>query len=75
MTSETSTTPLLKTPFGEPYAGLVEEVLAGPLGEKLQGRVQLLFTSPPFPLNHKKEYGNRNGDEYVEWLKALAPVF
>jgi DNA modification methylase len=75
MTSETSTTPLLKTPLGELYVGLAEEVLAGPLGEKLQGKVQLLFTSPPLPLNHKKEYGNRNGDEYVEWLKALAPVF
>jgi hypothetical protein len=34
--------------------------------------VQLIFTSPPFPLNHKKRYGNRTGDDYLEWLADLA---
>lgn len=31
-----------------------------------------VFTSPPFPLNRKKRYGNRVGDEYLAWLAALA---
>lgn len=39
------------------------------------GSVQLLFTSPPFPLNRKKRYGNRKGEEYVDWLASLAPLF
>jgi len=34
-----------------------------------------LFTSPPFPLNRKKKYGNLKGSEYQEWLAAFAPPF
>ena len=36
------------------------------------GRVQLVFTSPPFPLNRKKAYGNLQGLDYVEWLATFA---
>jgi DNA methylase len=57
------------------HVGLAEDLLAGELGKRLRGKVQLLFTSPPFPLNHKKEYGNRSGEEYANWLKSLAPAF
>ena len=32
------------------------------------GKIQLIFTSPPFPLNRKKKYGNLNGEEYRSWL-------
>ncbi len=42
------------------------------------GKVQLVFTSPPFPLNRKKSYGNLSGEEYVKWLcdivKAIIPL-
>jgi RHS repeat-associated protein len=41
--------------------------------EEHEGRIQLIFTSPPFPLNRKKRYGNRTGDEYRRWLSAMAP--
>jgi site-specific DNA-methyltransferase (cytosine-N4-specific) len=41
--------------------------------KKYRGKVQLVFTSPPFPLNRKKKYGNLQGEEYVEWLAAYAP--
>ena len=34
---------------------------------------QLIFTSPPFPLNRKKRYGNKTGKEYLAWLHDLAP--
>jgi site-specific DNA-methyltransferase (cytosine-N4-specific) len=43
---------------------------------KEQGvKAQLILTSPPFPLNNKKIYGNLTGDEYLEWLSDLAPLF
>jgi len=40
-----------------------------------KGKVQLVFTSPPFPLNRKKAYGNLNGQAYVGWLQSFAPRF
>lgn len=67
--------PYFETRLGRLHVGHVEEMLNGELGKALLGKVQLLFTSPPFPLNHKKEYGNRTGDDYVQWLRAFAPVF
>jgi hypothetical protein len=54
------------------YEGTVEAFLASSTGQALRGDVQLVFTSPPFPLNRKKRYGNRVGDEYLGWLAALA---
>ena len=51
----------------------IENALAqGPLQEQ-HHEVNLIITSPPFPLNRKKSYGNRTGDDYLEWLSALAP--
>jgi len=50
----------------------VESFLASPLAETLKGDVQMVFTSPPFPLNRKKKYGNKVGDEYLQWLDGLA---
>lgn len=43
--------------------------------DDLQGKVNLIVTSPPFPLNNKKKYGNATGKEYLDWFTALAPVF
>lgn len=37
--------------------------------------VNLIFTSPPFPLNRAKKYGNLNGEEYLKWMSTLAPIF
>jgi DNA modification methylase len=41
----------------------------------LKGKVNLIITSPPFPLNNKKQYGNEKGEEYKEWFIKLAPIF
>lgn len=30
--------------------------------------VDLCFTSPPFPLVRKKKYGNKEEEEYIDWL-------
>ncbi|MEJ2437894.1 MAG: site-specific DNA-methyltransferase [Sulfurovaceae bacterium] len=35
----------------------------------------MIITSPPFPLNVKKKYGNFQGEEYKNWFKSLAPIF
>lgn len=54
------------------YRGTVEAFLASATGQALGGDVQLVFTSPPFPLNRKKRYGNKVGEDYLSWLAALA---
>lgn len=66
---------LYKTDLGEMHLGKCEDVLNSKALEKYKGKVQLLFTSPPFPLNRKKKYGNLKGDEYLDWIKSLAPLF
>lgn len=58
---------------GTMYQATIEEVLDSDVGRNLKGKVQLIFTSPPFPLNRKKKYGNKVGEEYLEWLRDLAP--
>lgn len=55
------------------YLAEVEDLLDSGWAEEMRGQVQLLFTSPPFPLNRKKRYGNRLGDDYLGWLTGLAP--
>lgn len=45
-----------------------EDVLGKPFLRRKKGRVQLVFTSPPYPLKRKKKYGNHNGQEYIDWL-------
>jgi DNA modification methylase len=34
--------------------------------------INLVFTSPPFPLRRKKAYGNVTADEYVDWFWPFA---
>jgi site-specific DNA-methyltransferase (cytosine-N4-specific) len=63
------------TTLGGMVNGRAEDVLGKSGLAELRGRVQLLLTSPPFPLNHKKKYGNLQGQEYVEWLASFAPLF
>lgn len=36
--------------------------------------INLVITSPPFALQRKKEYGNENQDNYVEWLTQFARI-
>ena len=61
-----------KTKLGRLLVGKVEDALEHNL-RRYSGKVDLIFTSPPFPLNRKKKYGNLSGDDYVKWLSGLAP--
>jgi hypothetical protein len=63
------------TERGVMYRGMAENILASAEGNRYRGRVQLILTSPPFPLNRKKKYGNRQGKEYCDWLAGFAPLF
>jgi site-specific DNA-methyltransferase (cytosine-N4-specific) len=68
--------PLYTTQLGEMYCGLSEKLLTHKLfQEKYKGKVQLIFTSPPFPLNAKKKYGNLTGKKYIKWLASFAQLF
>jgi DNA modification methylase len=61
-----------KTSLGAAIVGRSEDVLGGPAGKALRGKVQLVFTSPPFPLNRKKKYGNKEGRAFKKWLCSYA---
>jgi site-specific DNA-methyltransferase (cytosine-N4-specific) len=51
----------------------IETFLDGPASNEFQEQVDLILTSPPFPLLTKKKYGNETGEEYLLWLSTLAP--
>ena len=61
-------TPFYETDFGAAYLGDSRELLA-----KLpDSSVNLVFTSPPYALHFKKEYGNVCKADYVEWFLTFA---
>ena len=64
-----------ETQSGRYYVGKSENLLKESDFLKLKGQIQLIFTSPPFPLNSKKSYGNMLGGEYLDWFTSLAPLF
>ena len=64
-----------QTSLGRYYLGDSSKIITSDLGKSLEGKVQLIITSPPFPLNNKKSYGNLKGDEYLKWFTKLAPIF
>jgi DNA modification methylase len=59
------------TKLGKCLHGSVEDILKDKSFQKYKGKINLIFTSPPFPLNRKKKYGNLNGTDYVEWLTKI----
>ncbi len=64
-----------QTNLGRYCLGDAAELLQTSLGKQIQSKVQLILTSPPFPLNSKKSYGNLTGEEYEQWFSDLAPLF
>src|SRR6266540_1221457 len=64
-----------ETDHGLALHGKLEDFLTSDYAKQYAGKVQLIFTSPPFPLNRKKQYGNVRGDDYVSWLADFAPRF
>ncbi|MDR2410110.1 MAG: site-specific DNA-methyltransferase [Bacteroidales bacterium] len=60
-----------KTNYGKCFHGNIEDILRSKFFQNNKGKINLIFTSPPFPLNRKKKYGNLNGNEYIEWLTNI----
>jgi DNA modification methylase len=56
--------PLYETVHGKAYVGDALELL----GCLPSNAIDLVITSPPFALQRKKEYGNHDQEEYVDWL-------
>jgi len=61
-----------KTRLGHVYCCKAEDFFSSPVSVRYVGKVQLIFTSPPFPLNRKKAYGNLRGEKYLGWLAEFA---
>lgn len=59
------------TESGRMLHGRIEDALQSELAA-LKGKINLIVTSPPFPLVRKKRYGNETGEAYLKWLEALA---
>jgi hypothetical protein len=60
--------PVYRTARGAAFLGDSEKLLA-----RIQtGTVSLVFTSPPYALHFKKEYGNAHKRDYVRWFIPFA---
>jgi len=58
------------TRYGEAWCGDSLELLA-----RLEDNsVNLVMTSPPFALQRKKEYGNKEQHEYLDWITEFAKL-
>lgn len=66
---------LYQTNRGKCFVGDSKKILESEVGDELRNKVQLIFTSPPFPLITKKRYGNLNGEIYKKWLIDFSDVF
>lgn len=62
----------LQTEYGQIVHG---DSLAYMRDEIADESVDLIFTSPPFALLRKKDYGNVEEDKYVEWFRSFAEQF
>jgi site-specific DNA-methyltransferase (cytosine-N4-specific) len=67
--------PFYTTAKGEFFLGDSKNILEMESFAKYRDKVRLIFTSPPFPLNRKKKYGNLEGKKYAEWLSDFSFVF
>lgn len=64
--------PYFKTTRGRAYLSTIEDFLDSKQGNALKGKVNLIFTSPPFPLVIPKKYGNKQGADYLDWMSNLS---
>lgn len=60
-----------KTSQGTAYQSSIEDFCNSRYAKVLRRKVQLILTSPPFPLASPKQYGNEVGDQYRHWLENV----
>jgi site-specific DNA-methyltransferase (cytosine-N4-specific) len=61
--------PVYSTQRGSIFCADAKDALASIPSES----IALVMTSPPYALHFKKEYGNADQDEYVDWLMGFIP--
>lgn len=66
---------LYGTRYGKLFIGDSLDIHTKYLRRYYKNKFNLIITSPPFPLNNKKRYGNLQGENYYNWFVNLAPVF
>lgn len=64
--------PYYETEYGSAYLADAKKILKD---KSLDGKVDLIMTSPPFALRRKKEYGNVEAAEYIPWFLEFARIF
>lgn len=62
--------PAYITEYGAAYCGDSRELLR----QLPDDSVNLVITSPPFALQRKKEYGNKEQHEYIDWLAEFGEL-
>lgn len=61
-----------KTKYGSAYLGDSLQFMAEQVAD---ASVDLIVTSPPFGFVRKKQYGNVDADDYLEWFRPFGEAF
>ena len=67
---KTKTSPAYYTSMGATFIGDSRELLE----ELSDGSVNLVITSPPFALQRRKDYGNLDQHEYIDWFLEFGRI-
>ena len=68
--TKTKTSPAYYTSMGATFIGDSRELLE----ELSDGSVNLVITSPPFALQRRKDYGNLDQHEYIDWFLEFGRI-
>jgi DNA modification methylase len=60
-----------KTRLGKAFNSSIEDFVLSDEAISLAGGVDLILTSPPYPLLSPKAYGNLSGEEYLRWIVSV----
>jgi DNA modification methylase len=63
---------IYSTELGNYYLADIDNIIKNDELKHLEGKVDLILTSPPFPLVRPKKYGNLDGNEYLEWIGGIS---
>jgi len=61
-----------KTNLGTYFLSNIDDIIDNDSLSHLEGKIKLIFTSPPFPLVRPKKYGNLEGAEYLAWIGKIS---
>lgn len=64
-----------KTVFTTKYGAIINDNSLNYMATLDDSSINLIMTSPPFGLVRKKEYGNKDANEYIDWFKDFAKEF